>query len=100
MARQIKTFKRKYRKLQKGGKNNDSRDDESILSEYVSAHKTIQKSWQPGDPNDHKDLIKNLCIIISQARLIPGSADYSKICEYVRESMPIHLIQNSMCKFA
>ena len=104
MARQIKTFKRKLRKIQQSSKKKEADENDDELSEYASAHKIIQKSWQMGDPHDHKDLVKNLCIIIAEERLIPGSEDYSKICDFVRGWMPIHLLkslyaQNTISKY-
>ena len=94
MARQIKTFKRKYNKLQNPANSNEVDEESASLSLYESAHKLIQKSWQTSDPDDHKDLLKNLCTIIAEDRLLPGSSDFNIICKYVRESMSMNQIDD------
>ena len=94
MARQIKTFKRKYKKVENPVNSEDVNEESGPLSLYESTQKLIRKSWQPSDPNDHKDLLKNLCLVISEGRLQLGSSDFNAICKFVRESMPMHHIDD------
>ena len=97
MARQIKTFKRKYRKLEVTLKQKDISHQVDPLSAYESTQKVIAKSWQPSDPRDHKDLLKNLSTVIVEERLSTTSDDFNIICKQVRDCMPMHLL-NSVYK--
>ena len=64
------------------------------ISFYQTTHEFIQSSWKLVNPHDHKDLLKNLLLIIVNDRLTPDSNGFGKICSLVREWMPISLIQN------
>ena len=72
LARQINIFKKRYIKLESLIHLNQAEGEDASLSLYESAHKLIDKSWQPSDPSDHKDLLKNLCKVVAEGRLLPG----------------------------
>ena len=99
MARQIKTFKRKYRSVGvlspiKECKKKLKEKDEIKISIYDATHEFIQKSWELGNPLDHKEMLKNLLMIIAGNRLLPGSSVYERICRLVREWMPVSMLQD------
>ena len=83
MARQIKTFKRKYRSVEvlspkKECKQEIESKEETPISLYEATHNFIQKSWELGNPLDHKDMLKNLLLVIADNRLLPSSSVYEK----------------------
>ena len=94
MATQIKTFKRKYRKLEVKLQQKDISYQVDPLSAYESTQKVIAKSLQPSDPRDHKDLLKNLSTVIVEGRLSTTSEDFNIICKQVRDCMPMHLLSS------
>ena len=94
MARQIKTFKRKYRHFESILIKIGDIDEESCTSIYKSSQKIIKKSWKPNDPIDHKNLLKNLFSAIADGRLSTSSDDFDIICKLVRDCMPMHLLNN------
>ena len=94
MARQIKTFKRKYRKVETCDQKEEAKESEASASLYETTHQFIQKSWESGNPLDHKDLLKNLSLVIADGRLNPDSNGFDKICKLVREWMPINSIKD------
>ena len=94
MATQIKTFKRKYRKLEVKLQQKNISFQMDPLSVYESTQKVIAKSWQSSDPRDHKDLLKNLSTVIVEGRLSTASDDFNIICKQVRGCMPMHLLSS------
>ena len=92
MARQIKIFKRKFRKIEMLAPQEEA--EAQSISFYQTTHEFIQSSWKLVNPHDHKDLLKNLLLIIVNDRLTPDSNGFGKMCSLVREWMPISLIQN------
>ena len=94
MARQIKTFKRKYRKVETCDNKEEPKESEVSTSPNNITHQFIQKSWESCNPLDHKDLLKNLSSVIAEGRLNPGSDDFNKICKLVREWMPMNQIKD------
>ena len=94
MARQIKTFKRKLRNLEVDAPNEEIKEVNEPLSVFENTHLEIQKSWDQKSPQDHKDLLKNLSLIIAENRLKPNSYDFNRIWRFVRELMPFHLLWN------
>ena len=94
LARQIKIFKKRYIKVENQLHVNQADEQDASLSLYKSTHKLIGKSWQPSDPNDHKDLLINLCKVIAEGRLLPDSKSFNLICKFVRELLPMHLIKD------
>ena len=97
MARQIKTFKRKYRNYDALLRNSGISNEESEWSIFELANKIIKKSWQSNNPIDHKDLLKNLFSAIADGRLKTSTDDFNIICKLVRDCMPMHLL-NSVYK--
>ena len=94
MARQIKTFKRKLKKIGMQTPIKETQDTKANSSIYETTHQFIQESWEPGSPLDHKDLLKNLLFVIANDRLTPDSNEFDKICTYVRQWMPIDMVQS------
>ena len=94
MARQIKTFKRKLRKVEAWISNKEIKEEPTSMSLFVSTHNEIQKFWESTDPLDHKDLIRNLSLIIAEGRLQPNSNDFNKIWRLVRELMPFYYLNS------
>ena len=94
MARQIKTFKRKLRKVEAWISNKDIKEEPTSISLFVSTHNEIQKFWESTDPLDHKDLIRNLSLIIAEGRLQPDYNDFNKIWRLVRELMPFYYLNS------
>ena len=94
MARQIKTFKRKLKKLNINKINKEVNESEVHISHHYTTHQFIQKSWESGSPLNHKDLLKNLSLVIAEGRLNLDSDEFDKICKLVREWMPINQIKD------
>ena len=99
MARQIKTFKRKHRSVEalcpkEEIKEEAENKEETPISFYEATHNFIQKSWELGNPLDHKDILKNLLLVIADNKLLPGSNVYERICRLVREWMPIDMLKD------
>ena len=92
MARQIKTFKRKLKKLKLNKNIKVVNESEEHISHHYTTHQFIQKSWKSVNPRDHKDLLKNLSLVIADGRLNPNSDEFDKICKLVREWMPMNRI--------
>ena len=98
MARQIKTFKRKLKKVEMLAPIEETKDADVPVSVHDTTHQFIQESWGLGSPHDHKDLLKNLLFVIANDRLTPGSNEFDKICTLVRQWMPISLVQSTQCQ--
>ena len=94
MARQIKTFKRKYRKVEIWTSPLKALSLTTSESIYESTHQIIKSSWQASDPVDHQSLLLNLSWVVAQGKLVPGSDDFNRICTLVRECMPMHLLKS------
>ena len=72
----------------------ETKNTKSNSSIYETTHQFIQESWELGSPHDHKDLLKNLLFVIANDRLTPDSNEFDKICTYVRQWMPINMVQS------
>ena len=94
MARQIKTFKRKYRKVEILSLSAKDSNDSTSESMYKSTLQMIKSSWHAKDPIDHRDLLMNLSYVVTQGKLVPDSEDFNRICTLVRECMPMHLLKS------
>ena len=94
MARQIKTFKRKYKKVEILSSSAKDSNESTSESMYKSTLQMIKSSWHEKDPIDHKDLLTNLSYVVVQGKLVPGSEDFNRICTLVRECMPMHLFKS------
>ena len=86
MARQIKSFKRKLRKVTDMYNQKESIQSQNIKSSFEYTHQIISN---PGSevPSDHKDLLRNLVRVIDEGRLSPGSLSFDRISTLVRSSM-------------
>jgi hypothetical protein len=86
MARQIKSFKRKLRKVSDLYSQKESIQSQNIKSSFEYTHQIISN---PGSdvPSDHKDLLKNLVKVIDDGRMSPGSLAFDRISTLVRSSM-------------
>ena len=72
----------------------EAKEPEASTSLYETTHQFIQKSCESGNPLDHKDLLKNLSLVIAEGRLNPASDKFDKICKLVREWMPMSQIKD------
>mmetsp|Transcript_18811 Transcript_18811/g.16652 ORF Transcript_18811/g.16652 Transcript_18811/m.16652 type:complete len:134 (+) Transcript_18811:247-648(+) len=86
MARQIKSFKRKLRKVSEwcDTEENEMKDTKPC---FEAAYNIIQQNTKLA-PADHKDLLPNLIKALSSERLSPGSLGFDRICSLVRSKLP------------
>ena len=93
IIRQIKTSKRKYRKVQVCGAIAQNYNDSTSELMYNSTLQIIKNSWHEKDPVEHRDLLKNLLFVVAQGKMKPSSDEFNKIRTLVRKFMPIHLLK-------
>ena len=98
MARQIKTFKRKFKKVEMLAPPEEEEEEKEVEEQPISFYETtnefIQKSWESSNPPDHKDLLRNLLLMIAKDRFTPISSEFGKICSLVREWMPMGMVKD------
>ena len=92
MARQIKSFKRKLRKVSEWCEAEESRITNSKPN-FETAHRIISANTTYA-PKDHKDLFYNLIKGIDQGKIIKNSLAFDRICTLVRTKLPSQSLQN------
>ena len=93
LARQIKGLKRKIRKMNESMAQDELKEGDK-KEDYQIAQDVINREWGEFWPPDHKDLIRNLSKAIAEDRLLPESDAYSRICNIVRDCIPVHILQS------
>lgn len=86
MARQIKSFKRKLRKVNEWMQDGERELVVTEKSSCQTANTFLKNRCSEREPKDHQDLIKNLVAIIADGRLSMESLTYQRICSIVRAS--------------
>lgn len=94
MARQIKSFKRKLRKVNEWF----AEDEESCKPLVPTASRIISVGSSKSAPKDQKDVMSNLVTMINDGRIRPGTFAFDRICSLVRGSMQKEGVGNIKCQ--
>lgn len=91
MSKEVKQLRRKIRNMEErlarastGGEYRPEEGNASVNESLVQRAKDKLRSYSDYELSDQKDLIENLCTVISQERLKPDSLAFYMLCTLVR----------------